>query len=119
MPAGWSRPRFALTALCVAAGVVISVFTAAHNGTGHFHTSVERAFNSFAFFTIQSNLIVGTTTLVLALRPHPTSPAFATFRLIGVVAITVTGVVYHVAWACSTSRVGTSSGTNWCTRSSR
>jgi hypothetical protein len=95
----WARLWFAVTALCVAAGVVISVYTAAHNHAGHFHTPVARAFNTFAFFTVDSNLIVGATVLLLALKPDRTSPVFATFRLIGVVAITVTGLVYHVALA--------------------
>ena len=98
-PAKWSRLWFAVTALCVVGGVAISVFTAAHNSAGHFHTPVERAFNTFAFFTVQSNLIVGITALLLALQPNRSSPVFATFRLIGVVAITVTGLVYHVALA--------------------
>jgi hypothetical protein len=75
----------------------ISVFTATRNVNGHFHTSVDPGVNTFAFFTIQSNLIVGATTLLLAIRPTRTSPVFATFRLIGLVAITVTGVIYHVA----------------------
>lgn len=43
---------FAVTALCVIGGVAISVCTAAHNHTGNFDTPVERAFNTFAFFTI-------------------------------------------------------------------
>ena len=80
-------------------GVTVSVYTATGNTSGHFHTSLEREFNTFAFFTIQSNLIVGATSLLLALRPERSSPVFATFRLIGVVAITVTGVIYHVALA--------------------
>lgn len=88
-----------MTALCVVGGVAISVYTAAHNHTGHFHTPGERAFNTFSFFTIDSNLIVGATVLLLALKPDRSSPVFATFRLIGVVAITVTGLVYHVALA--------------------
>lgn len=95
----WARVCFFATALCVAGGVVISVFTAAHSTAGHFRTPTQRAFNTFAFFTVQSNLIVGATTLVLALRPHPVSAVFATLRLIGLVAITVTGLVYHVALA--------------------
>ncbi len=66
---------------------------------GHFHSGVERAFNSFAFFTIQSNLIVGATTALLAIRLDRASTVFRTFRLIGLVAITVTGIVYHVALA--------------------
>jgi len=96
VPTQWSRLWFAVTAACVAAGVVISVFTAAHSTTGHFHTPVERAFNTF---TVQSNLIVGVTTFLLVLSPRRSSPVFATARLIGIVAITVTGIVYHVALA--------------------
>jgi hypothetical protein len=97
--AKWARMWFGATAACVAAGVIISVFTAAHNSSGHFRTPVERAFNTFAFFTVQSNLIVGATTLLLAVKPSRSSVVFATFRLIGLVAIVVTGVVYHVALA--------------------
>ncbi len=97
--ATWARPWFAVTALCVAGGVAISVYTAANNQGGHFPIAVERAFNTFAFFTIDSNLIVGVTALLLVVKPDRTSPVFATFRLIGVVAITVTGLVYHVALA--------------------
>lgn len=98
-PATWAQLWFAATALCVVAGVAISVYTAANNHTGHFHTPVARAFNAFAFFTIESNLVVGVTVLLLALKPGRTSPVFAVFRLIGIVAITVTGLVFHVALA--------------------
>jgi len=83
----------------VAAGVAISVYTAATSTTGRFHSPVERAFNTFAFFTIQSNLIVGATSVVLAVDPGRSSLLFKTLRLIGIVAITVTGIVYHVAIA--------------------
>jgi hypothetical protein len=44
-------------------------------------------------------LIVGVTTLLLALKPNRSSIVFAVARLTGVVAITVTGLVYHVALA--------------------
>lgn len=99
MPRAWSRSWFGVTALCVAGGVLISVFTAAHNSGGHFPTPIERAFNTFAFFTIQSNLLVGLSAALLALKPDRSSSGFDVLRLIGVVAITVTGVVYHVALA--------------------
>jgi len=98
-PEAWARLWFGATALCVAGGVAISIYTAAHNNAGHFRTPVERAFNTFAFFTVDSNLIVGVTSLLLALEPRRASPLFATFRLISIVAITVTGSVYHVALA--------------------
>ncbi len=85
-----------MTAACVVGGVAISVYSSVV-GTGHFHSGVERGFNTFAFFTIQSNLIVGATTLLLAVNLDRTSTVFKVVRLIGVVAITVTGLVYHVA----------------------
>jgi hypothetical protein len=96
--ARWARPWFAATALCVAAGVALSVYTAVHT-PGHFHSAGARGFNTFAFFTILSNLIVGATTLLLAVKPARASAVFKTFRLIGLVAITLTGIVYHVALA--------------------
>jgi hypothetical protein len=80
-------------------GVLLSVITATHNTGGYFHSPVARAFNTFAFFTIQSNLIVGITSLLLALKPDRSSSLFSVFRLIGLVAIIVTGVVYHIALA--------------------
>jgi hypothetical protein len=96
--ARWARLWFAATALCVAAGVAISIYTAVQT-PGRFHSGVERAFNTFAFFTVQSNLIVGATTLLLAVKLDRSSTVFRTFRLIGLVAITITGIVYHVALA--------------------
>ena len=98
VPARWARAWFAATALCVAVGVAVSVYTAVQ-GPGQFHSGVARGFNAFAFFTIQSNLIVGGTSLLLALRLDRSSTVFRVFRLIGVVAIAVTGVVFHVALA--------------------
>jgi hypothetical protein len=40
---------------------------------------------------------VGVTSLLLAVNAHPSSTVFKVFRLIGVVAISVTFVVFHVA----------------------
>jgi hypothetical protein len=99
MGSRWARPWFAATAGCAIAGVIISTFTAAHNHAGFFDTSTKRAFNTYAFFTVQSNLIVAGTTLLLAVRLNRRSLVFWTFRQIGVVCIAVTGIVYHVALA--------------------
>jgi len=93
----WARAWFAATAICVVAGVVISAITAAHSSTGHFRNGVQRGFNSFAFFTIQSNLIVGATALALAIDPDRRGRFFAVCRQTGLIAITVTGIVFHVA----------------------
>ncbi len=94
-----TRAWFAATAACVLAGVVISVITAANNTQGHFHPALARAANTFAFFTIQSNLLVGVATLLLALRLDRSSSAFAVLRLAGLVAIAVTGIVFHAVLA--------------------
>jgi hypothetical protein len=95
----WGRAWFGATALAVLVGVVISIPVAAVNSSGHFESPLARALNVFAFFTVQSNLIVGVTCLLLALNPRRGSAVFHTFRLIGLVAITITGLVYHVALA--------------------
>jgi hypothetical protein len=92
-----ARWWFGLTAAAAAAGVAISVVLAADATEGYFTTTAARIFNVFCFFTIQSNLIVGATSLMLALDPGRSSTTFDTFRLIGIVAIAITGIVYHSA----------------------
>jgi hypothetical protein len=92
-----ARWWFGVTAAAVALGVAVNVAVAATAEGGFFTTASARVFNVFCFFTIQSNLIVGVTCLLLALDPRRSSTAFDTFRLIGIVAITITGVVYHAA----------------------
>jgi hypothetical protein len=97
----WARVWFGATAACVVAGVTISAFNAA-NFTGperHFHTAAGRFFNTFAFFTIQSNLLIGVAALALAIRLERSSAAFAVVRLTGLVAIVVTGIVFHAVLA--------------------
>jgi hypothetical protein len=99
VPASWARPWFAATALCAVVGVIISVGSATNNSAGFFSNPTYRALNTFAFFTVQSNLIVAGTTAMLAVRLDRRSTAFRTARLIGLVCISVTGIVYHVALA--------------------
>jgi hypothetical protein len=95
-----ARAWFGLTALAVVAGIVVQVAVAAGaKPPVRFDSAVERALNVFVFFTIQSNLIVGATSLLLALDPERSSTAFNTFRLIGVVAIAITGIVFHAVIA--------------------
>jgi hypothetical protein len=86
------------TTASVIAGVILSINTAV-NGAGHFHSGLQRGFNTFAFFTIQSNLIVGFTSLLLAVKVDRSSNVFKVARLTGLVAIALTGVVYHIAIA--------------------
>jgi hypothetical protein len=95
----WARSWFAATALCALAGVVISAVNAANNSGGHFHPAAARAANAFAFFTIESNLLAGLGSLLLAMRTDRRSQAFAVLRLSGLTAIAVTGVVFHAVLA--------------------
>jgi len=89
---------FGATAALVLTGIAIQIPVAANSTHGFFHGAFA-ALNVFAFFTVQSNLIVGATCLLLAVRLERASEVFDVFRLIGVVAISVTGIVYHVALA--------------------
>ena len=94
-----ARATFAVTAAAVAVALVIQVSVAANADEGAFDSAAARALNVFAFFTVLSNILVGVTSLLLALdRARPT-PAFRAARLAGVLCIAVTGVVYHIALA--------------------
>jgi hypothetical protein len=98
----WARLWFGATAACVLTGVLVNVFVAADakpRDPHLFHASVERAFNVFAYFTIQSNLLIGGTTVLLVLRLERGSTVFRAFRMAGLLGIVVTGIVYHVALA--------------------
>jgi len=58
-------------ALLVFSGVVIQIFVTASDATKFGATPLARGLNAFAFFTILANLIVGVTTMRLALSPPP------------------------------------------------
>ena len=92
----WARPWFAATATAVLAGLIIQIGVASGDASVFGGTPVGRSLNVFSFFTIQSNLIVGVTTLLLALDPARSSTTFRVFRMMGLVGIAVTFVVFHV-----------------------
>ncbi len=83
------------TSLIAFVGVLINAISAYRNDSGFFTGAWERFFNTFAFFTIQSNLLVAISTLLLYLNRDRVSTAFRAFWLSGLVAISITGVVYH------------------------
>ncbi len=68
----WARPWFAVTAVCVIAGVALSVYSAVKN-PGYFHSGVERGFNAFAFLLLLLGVAAGAT--VLDSRLGPRSPS--------------------------------------------
>lgn len=88
---GW----FGFTALVVLVGLVVQVVVTAGDTTGRFPDLGPRLFNLFCFFTIQSNVLVLVTSALLAANPDRSSTLFRALRLDGVLAITVTGVVFH------------------------
>jgi hypothetical protein len=103
-----------LTALIVAVGIGVQLIVTANGTEGFFPDNPDRVFNVFAYFTIQSNLLLGGTTLMLALQPdRPQGTVFRTLRLNGVLCIAVTGIVYHVALASLDDLTGWAAVTNF------
>ena len=83
----WARIWFASNALVVLVGLLIQIPVAMDNDSGYFDTPLKRGLNVFVFFTVQSNIIVGVTSFLLALRLQRSALVFRVFRLNGVVGI--------------------------------
>ena len=77
----WARAWFGVTAAAVFGGIILQAILVANNSSGHFGTPSARVFNMFCFFTVDSNTIVGITSLLLAISRARTSTVFATLRL--------------------------------------
>lgn len=91
LPRAW----FALTAVAVFVGVGIQLAVSATSSGGYFDSAAARVANVFAYFTVESNLIVGITSALLAVNPHRHSTVFRVFLIAGMTGITLTGIVYH------------------------
>src|ERR1700712_808091 len=91
----WARAWFGLTGLVVLAGLCVQVWDTARLTSGHFATPLTRTLNIVAFFTVDSNIILMVTCLLLATRLTGWGTTFRVFRLMGVVCITITGIVYY------------------------
>lgn len=95
------RMAFGLTSAIVAFGLALQLglsITAAPD-VGAFESTPDRIVNFFSFFTVLSNIAVAVTTGLLAVRLDRRSTLFRTLRLDGVIAIAVTGVVFHLTLA--------------------
>jgi hypothetical protein len=92
-----ARVWFAATALAVVVGVVVQLFAVDTEG-GHF-TGAAAVLNVFVFFTVTSNLLLGATSLSLAIRTDRRSTVFRALRLSSVLSIAVVGIVFHIALA--------------------
>jgi hypothetical protein len=93
-----ARIVFALTAAAVLVGLVVQLGVSYRFVGGRF-SGWAAVGNVFAYFTVQSNILVGVTTALLALRPERASTLFAVLRLTALVAITVTFAVFHTVLA--------------------
>lgn len=91
------RVWFAATTLVVVVGVVVQLFAVETSG-GRF-TGAAALLNVFAFFTVMSNLLLGATSLMLAIRTERTSTVFWGLHLSAVLSIAVVGIVFHIALA--------------------
>jgi hypothetical protein len=58
-----------------------------------------RILNFFSFFTVLSNIAVAVTTGMLAVNLRRPSTSFRVFRIVAIVCIAVTGIVFHLALA--------------------
>ncbi|WP_436794100.1 Pr6Pr family membrane protein [Actinospongicola halichondriae] len=95
----FARIWFGLTAVVVAIAVVVQMRATLRLDEGFFDNDLKRVLNIFVFFTVQSNLLVGVTSGLLAARFDRVSTAFRALYLAALLDITVTGVVFQIALA--------------------
>ena len=111
----WARAWFGLTAATVAVAIAVQVHAVAELDSGFFDTDAQRIANIFCFFTIWSNLLVGATCGLLALRLERVSLVFRAAYLSAVLMIVVTFVVVIVALDPITEYEGTAATADFLT----
>ena len=90
-----ARVPHAVVALMVLGAIALEPWTAFRQGPGIAGTKAERLTRLFSYFTIQSNILLGVTSALLAVRPDRDGRVFRVARLDGLLCIVVTGIVYH------------------------
>lgn len=68
--------------------------------------ALSRVFDYFTYFTIWSNILVATISIMLFMRPDRDSFVFRVLRLDSILMITVTGIIYNVVLAGSAKLQG-------------
>ncbi len=96
-----ARAFFGVTSLVVTFGLILQLGLSITDdpGAGYFESAPDRVVNFFSFFTVWSNIGVAATTGMLAVRLDRRSTLFRVLRLDALVAIAVTGVVFHLTLA--------------------
>jgi hypothetical protein len=86
-----ARCLHALTALIAGTALVVELvlIVTHHRDLGRF----------LSYFTVQSNLLVCIVAAMLVVRPDRDGPVWRVFRLDAIVAIVITGLVYHLMLA--------------------
>ena len=95
----FARIWFGATSALVVVATIVQLRATLSLDAGFFDSDLKRTLNVFAFFTVQSNLLVGVTTGLLAARIERASTAFRAVYLAAILDITVTGVVFQIALA--------------------
>ena len=90
-----ARTLHTLVAVAALTGVVLEVAIALVDGPGTASSQAERLVRLFSYFTIQSNLLVGVVSVLLAARPARDGTVFRVARLDALLCIAVTGIVYN------------------------
>lgn len=86
---------FLATVAAVVAAVLVNALVAYGNEEGRFSPGVARFFNTFAYFTILSNILTGLMSLLMARGADLRAGWFRVLRITALIAITITGIVYH------------------------
>lgn len=90
-----ARAWFLVTVVVVVVALAVQVPVSVGQEGGFFDVPLYRGLNLFAYFTVQSNLLVAASALLTALQPDVDTLLRRVLRLTALVAITVTGLVYH------------------------
>lgn len=93
-------------ALVAATGLIIKFGEAATTADPQFSSVFGRVANELCYFTIQSNIIVVAVCIALAWRPAQWRRVASVPRLVGLVCITVTCIVYYALLAGDEHFVG-------------
>ena len=91
-----ARALFALTALVIVLGLIVQLFAAYETTEGYF-SGRAAALNAFCYFTTQSNVVLAVGCALLAAGFVSRATWFRALRMIGVVGIALTFVVYQFA----------------------
>jgi hypothetical protein len=100
------RVALALNALVAAVALVIKFAEAATTADPQFASVFGRVANELCYFTIQSNIIVMAVCAALAWRPERWRWVAGAPRLVALVCISVTGIVYYALLASDQHFVG-------------